>query len=162
MEVETVDPHRHAAELDHDVRALRQFADRRRPPGEHLVAPAAIDADAQRTADMVQADMRVRERARQCGQLIDLRMIQPCIERQVQRRQAGEAFAERLVRHQLRRRGVGRVHQHAVGVPGGDVADAAETPAAGADMRLQHVAHLAAQFAGPTCPTMPAQTLVLP
>ena len=145
MEVEAVDPHRHAAQLDHDIRTLRQCTDRSRPLAEHLVALAGIDTDGQRPSDMVQADARVRERPRQRGQLIDLRMIQPCVERQVQRRQAGKALPERRVRHQSWRRRVGRVHQRRIGIPRCDVANAAEPSAAGTDMCLQHVAHALAQ-----------------
>ena len=112
---------------------------------EDLVALAGIGADAERPADMVQADARVGKRLRQRGQLVDLRMVQPRVEREVQRRQAGKALAERRVGHQSGRRRIGRVHQRRIGVPGGDVADAAEASAAGADMRLQHRLHARAQ-----------------
>ena len=85
---------------------------------------------------------------RQRGQVADLRMIQPRIERQAERRQAGEALAERRRRYISRGGGAyGRVHQRRIGVIGGDVADAAEPAAAGADMRFQHVAGLARRCA---------------
>ena len=71
------------------------------------------------------------------GQVGDLRMIQPRVERHVQRGEAGEAFAERVVVHQFGWGRVGGVHQAGVSIVGGDVADAAEPAAAGADMGFQ-------------------------
>ncbi len=86
--------------------------------------------------------MRVSgKRLRQRRQFVDLRMIQPRIETQVQRRQTGKPLAECRVRHQPGRRRVGRIHQCRIGIPRGDVTDAAEASAAGADMRLQHRTH---------------------
>ncbi len=145
VEVEAVDAHRHAAQLHHHVRALRQRTDRSRPPREHLVALAGIHPNAQRSADMVQADARLGKRQRKCGQFVDLRMVKPRIERQVQRCQTGKALTKRRIRHQAGRRRIGRVHQRRVGIPRRDVADAAKASAAGADMRFQHRPHALTQ-----------------
>ena len=89
---------------------------------------------------MVQADRRAGKRLSQCRQVADLRMVQPRIEGQIQRRQTGESFSECLIIHQPGRRCVSRVHQGRIGVIRRDVPDTAETPASRSDMRLQHLA----------------------
>ena len=82
--------------------------------------------------------MASREGAREVGELVDLRMIEPGVEGQPEAAEHGEALAEGLVGEQAGRRAVGGIADGGIRVPGGDVADAAEAVAAGTDVRLQH------------------------
>ncbi len=91
---------------------------------------------------MVQADRGPGKRLRQCSHIADLRMIQPRIERQVQRRQAGKPFSKCLIKHQPGRRRISRIHQARIGVIRCDMPDTPEPPAAGSDVRFQHRAGL--------------------
>ena len=61
---------------------------------------AGIGADADRPADVVEDDRRFGERARQLGQLVDLRVIEPGVEGEPEAAEDGEALAERLVAEQ--------------------------------------------------------------
>ena len=128
--------------------------------GEHLVAPPGVRADPQRPADVVQHDRRLGEGARQRGQLGDLRVVQPGVEGEAERRQLREARAEGGVGEQPGSRRVGRARHR--GVPGVAVADAAEAIATGAEMRLQHLAAPARRAVRSAWPTIPAQTRVGP
>ncbi len=89
--------------------------------------------------------MCIWNRPRQRGQFRDLRMIQPGIEAQFHRREFPQPLAEPRILHQPGRCRVAGVQRAGVSVRGGDVADAAEPIAAGADMRLKHRLHPGAQ-----------------
>ena len=82
-EIIAVDPHTKAAKLHRHIRAFRQLLDRRLPDRENVVPFAVIGADGERTAAMVQHDLRVREGAGQGGHVADLRVVQPGIEAQI-------------------------------------------------------------------------------
>ena len=58
-------------------------------------------------------------------------MIEPSIERQAKLAKDGEALSEFVIAEQAGWRAVGRVADRGVGIPGGDVTDAAEAVAAG-------------------------------
>ena len=64
----------------------RQLADRAPPAGEDLVAPARVRPDAERAAEVVEDDRRVGKRAREVGQLGDLRVVEPGVELRPRRR----------------------------------------------------------------------------
>ena len=55
--------------------------DRRLPGGEHLVAASGVRADADRPAEVVEDDRRVGERPREVGQVGDVRVVDPALER---------------------------------------------------------------------------------
>ena len=94
---------------------------------------------------MVQHDRCLREGARERDQPRDLMEVEPGVVGQAERREMREAGAEAgAVQHVLRRR-VGRVQHRRVGIPGRDVADAAETLSARTQMRLQHRTHRIAE-----------------
>src|SRR5579863_10701566 len=79
----------------------------------------------------------VRKGAGEVGEFADLRMKQPGIETQGQRREAGKTLAERGIEQKaLRPR---RIHARdiGVGIPGGGMPDAAESAMARGDLRLQ-------------------------
>ena len=66
-----------------------------RPPlGEHLIAPAGIGADAERSADMVEHDDGVGKFPGEVGELADLRVVEPSVEQQAVARKPREAGAE--------------------------------------------------------------------
>ncbi len=94
---------------------------------------------------MVQDDGRLGEPPRQVGQFGDLRVIDPGIERQTQRRQLREAFTEGRIGHHVGRRRRQRCAGGRIGVPHRRKADAAKAPATSAQMRLEHGLDLAAQ-----------------
>jgi hypothetical protein len=141
VHVEPEHLHAEAAQLHMHVGKRRQFLDACAPVGEHLVALALVAAEPDRAADMVEADRGLREGARQLDDIAELRMIDPGIEAEPERRQVREAFAHLAVAQQAHRpdgrgspRALIRIHR-------GDVADAAEPAAARHDHRLQHLLH---------------------
>ena len=74
-----------------------------------------------------------------------LRVVQPGVEAQAQRRQLREAFAKAPVQQQaLGRLGV-RIADRRAGMPAGGMPDAAKAAARGVNVRLQHLAHRGAQ-----------------
>ena len=79
------------------------------------------------------------------SELIDLRVIQPALKRQIQRRQFGEAGAEGTVGEQAFGCRVAGVQGYVVGVPRNDVADAAEAAAGHADVAFEGFLHLVAE-----------------
>ena len=95
-------------------------------------------------ADMVHHAGRVREGARELGQLGVLRVIDHRVERKPARRQRRKARAESAILHQSARGLVAAGIQLFVGVPLGDEADAAEAPAAGCDLGIEHRRHFGA------------------
>src|SRR3954470_8040135 len=80
----------------------------------------------------------VCEGARQIRQLRQLRMIQPRLEGQVERRQTRKPGAPRRIRHLAPRRIGASPRKRLVGIPDRRVADAAEAAVAGGDLSLQH------------------------
>ena len=98
-------------------------------------------ADAQHAAAMVQHHRHIREVPCQPDQPRQLREVQPGVEAQPHRAQLGDAGAEIRAVQQVLGRAIGGVEHALIGIPGGDVADAAEPPAAGPFMRLQHRPH---------------------
>src|SRR6478672_12137145 len=93
---------------------------------------------------MVENDRRLGEAAGQVGQLVELRMEQPRIEREAEGRKPRKSLAEASVGHQTRRSRAQRVHQAAVRIPDDDVANAPEAAAAGPNVSLEHLLHLGA------------------
>ena len=115
-------------------------------PGREIgLAMAGIGADAEWAAEMVEDDRGVGEGARQVGQLGDLRVIAPAFETERARRKFGEAGAKIIAQIELRRRIRAAVRHVLVRVPGGLLAYAAEAPAAGRDLCVQHIAGAGAQ-----------------
>jgi hypothetical protein len=94
---------------------------------------------------MVQDDCRLRERPRQIRQLDKLRVIQPSLEGQVQRRQPSKPGPPRRIGHLALRRVRAAAREHFTGVPGHRMADAAEAAVAGGNLRLQHAGHAVAE-----------------
>ena len=99
--------------------------------------------------------------AGEIGEFADLRMKQPGVEAQVQRRETGKSLAEGAVEQQaLRPRGV-HAGDLRIGIPGGRMPDAAEAAVAGGNFRFQH--RLAPSPSSRlTWLTMPAQIAALP
>jgi len=87
VEVEHAEQHAQPTELDDDVLVLTEFGDAGLPRCERFLFLVRVWADAERSADMVQDDCRLREGARQIRQLHKLRVVQPSLEGQVQRRE---------------------------------------------------------------------------
>src|SRR5205085_494078 len=84
----------HAAELDDDIGTGGQLGHRPLPIGENLVASAGIGAVAERTADMPHDDRRRRKGARQIDDIGELRVVEPGVEAEPQRRQPFDPGAE--------------------------------------------------------------------
>src|SRR5689334_12968711 len=95
VNIETEQTHAEAAELDADVRTLRELANRFAPLLEHFVAPAGVGTDADRSADMIENHRRVRASARERNHLVELRVIHPRIERKTEGRQTSQSLAQR-------------------------------------------------------------------
>src|SRR6516165_2773999 len=91
-----------------------------------------------RAAHVIEDDLRVRKGAREIANVIDLRMVEPGVEGEAEPAENGEPLAEVFVAQETARRAVGRIADRCVGVPGTDVADAAEAVAAGTNVGGQH------------------------
>src|SRR5205085_4024225 len=145
MHIEAEKPHAEPAELYMHIRAARELCDAVLPLGEDLVALPGIGADADRSADMVENDRRLRKGARQIEKLAELREIHPGVEAEAERVELREALAHLRVEQEPEGavdRGAAR---RLVGVRRGDVADAAEAAATGEDHRLQYLLDLLAE-----------------
>src|SRR6185437_2336963 len=130
--------HRKTAELYRNVRAGRDVSDRRLPFLEDVVATVGKAADPNRAAAVIEHNLCIGERAGKAGEFADLRMEQPRIEGEAERREAGKALAEGRVEQQsLWPRGV-HAGDSGVAIPRGRMPDAAKAAVAGGDFRLQH------------------------
>src|SRR5438105_6546374 len=135
MHIEAEKPHAEPAELHMHIRAARELRDAVLPFGEDFVALPGIGADADRPADMVENDRRLREGARQIDKLAELREIHPGVEAETERVELREALAHLRVEQEpggAVDRGAAR---RLVRARRGDVADAAEGAGAGQDLR---------------------------
>ena len=94
---------------------------------------------------MVEDDRGLGMLAGELDQLGELSVIHPGIERQPERCQTAQTFAERGPGEHVGWRIGGRSACSGYGVPGGDVAHAAEAAAAGGDLGFEHLAHGGAQ-----------------
>src|SRR5947207_9007050 len=142
MHIEAEKPHAEPAELHMHIRAARELRDAVLPLGDDLVALAGVRPDADRSADMVENDRRLREGARQIDKLAELREIHPGVEAETERVELGKALAHFRVEQEpggAVDRGAAR---RLVRVRRGNVADAAEAAAAGEDHRLQYLLDL--------------------
>src|SRR5215469_14185985 len=90
MKIIAEQSHRKPTELHHDVGAFRGFPYRGLPCGEDFVSAVGIAADADHPAAMVKADSRIREGAGKVNEIAKLRMEQPGIETQTERRKPGK------------------------------------------------------------------------
>src|SRR5205085_6128760 len=79
LKAEAPDAHTEPAKLYEDVRPLRQRFDRFLPARKDFVALVGIDAD--RSAAMIEHDLRIRKDIGEIRQFIKLGMIHPGIER---------------------------------------------------------------------------------
>ena len=115
------------------------------PSSKNLVAPARVAAEADRAAAMIEHDPGIGKRTREIGKLADLRVKQPRIETQAQRREAGKALAKRRVEQQaFRARGVDAGHI-GVRIPWRGMPDAAEAAVAGDNLCFKNRARGFAQ-----------------
>src|SRR5262249_6195095 len=97
VHIEAEQPHAEPAELHMHIRAARELRDALLPLAEDLVALAGIGADADRPADMVEHDRRLREGAREIDELAQLREIHPRVEAEPERMQFLESLAHLAV-----------------------------------------------------------------
>src|SRR5436853_7901222 len=95
MHIEAEKPHAEPAELHMHIRAARELGDAVLPGGENFVALPGIGADADRPADMVEDDPRLRKGARQIDKLAELREIHPGREAEAGRGALREALEHR-------------------------------------------------------------------
>ena len=145
MPAEAVDLHVDAAEFGDDVRAPCELGDRDAPVGVHLIRLPCVAADADRSAKVVQNQRGVGESACQCGGFGDLVVVAPQLEAQLARRKMSEAGAEVLALIEARARIQAPALHGRVGVPGRDMANAAEAAAAGLEVRIQDRGYAIAQ-----------------
>jgi len=87
---------------------------------------------------MVEDDRRLREGARQIRQLHQLRVVQPRLEGQVERRQPRKSDAPGRIGHLALRRVGAPAREHLARIPDHRMADAPEAAVTGGDLRLQH------------------------
>ena len=126
------------------VRAAGEVLHGGQPFAAGPVRIAAIRAHAQRAAGVVHHDARLRKRARQVGELRNLRVVKPGVEAEVHRHQPCEAPAEFAVRHLPCRRARQQAGIEFL-VARGDVADAPEAAGACGHMGFQHFLDLVAK-----------------
>jgi hypothetical protein len=138
--------HAEPADLDQRIGSRRQPRHAVAPQREGLGRAGAVIADAEQPADMVEDDRRVGKGGGEVGELADLRMEDPGVERQAERCEPRESSAEAGVGEQARRRPARPIVEQRIVVPIGRLADAAEAALAGVDMRLQDRRHRVAQL----------------
>src|SRR5262249_44824909 len=138
VEAEAAHAHAEAAKFDVNIRASGERLDRCGPAGKYLLVLAGIGADSNRAADVIEDDLRFRKSVREIAHLVDLGMVEPGVEGEAETVKNGEPFAKVFVAQEAARRAVGRVADRRVGVPGTDVADAAEAVAARAKVGGVH------------------------
>src|ERR1700674_560942 len=91
VKIEAADPHPEPAELHADVRAAGERPDGGGPAREHFLPLLRIAPDSERPPDMIEHDRRIGEFLRKRGELVDLRMIEPGIEGEAERREKRES-----------------------------------------------------------------------
>src|SRR5262249_31558182 len=101
--------HAEPTELNKHVGTGRKPLDRLSPAGKHLPVPAAIRADSDRPAYVVENNSHSRECACEVGKLIDLRMKEPGVEGQAEASEDRDPVPEPRVGHEPGRRTVGRI-----------------------------------------------------
>ena len=135
-----VHDHLDPAHLRHHVRTSGQLGHGRLPDLEDLVAASGVGTDPDGPAEVVEDDDRVGERVREVGQVGDVGVIDPALEREPVGAQVRVAATELGIEEQML--GPGRTPRHDGRLrPGGPVADAAEALGAGRDLRLEHRCH---------------------
>ncbi len=134
---EAVVGHRQAAELGDDVVAAGDLRDVALPFLEHRVAPGRVAADTDRGAKVVEHHQGVRHRLRQGEELAVLVVVVPRVVREAARTEPLHTRTERGVLEQSLRRAT-RDHQTVAGLgPRQRIADPAEEPASGCDVRVE-------------------------
>ena len=118
------------ADLDMAVDAARRAFDDRRWSGLNGQERAAV---------LLKAGALIRERAGEIGDLRNLRMAHPCLERQIARRQVLEAGAEVVTQQHLRRRVRAMIAHLVAFMPQRAEANAAEPTAAGDNLGIEDI-----------------------
>src|SRR5262245_30772693 len=108
------------------------------PGREYLVSLAGIGAIAERPAYMAQNDGRGGEGSRQVNDVVELRMIHPGVQGKAECGQPSQTRPEVRLQQHMRPCGRAAVADHRAGIPASRMAHAAEPPAAGPEMRLEH------------------------
>src|SRR4051812_30115426 len=97
MKIPSAVQHAEAAEFYVEIRKLGELADVSVPDFEHFVAIAVVRRNAKQAADMIEYHRRLRERAQQVFEIVQLRMKKPGFERQAERLQVGKSLAKHRV-----------------------------------------------------------------
>ena len=134
-----VDLHVQPAKLGDHVRAARQLVDLRLPGGEHLVLLAGIGTDAERTAEVVENELRIRERPREADGVGELGVRAPDLEAQLAGAQMLEAGSKVVVQKQALGRVRAVVLDVGAFVPECPAPDPAKPAAACRNMRIQDI-----------------------
>src|SRR5208282_4574930 len=145
MPSKTVHRHVDSTELGHDVRASRELRDVLLPFAEYLSTMSFIGTDSKRTAEVIENNRRVGERARECGHHRNLRMVLPGLEAEAQLAQLGKAFAETLRLVQILGRVGVRIPDLRTRVEAPGMTDAAKTRRSRRYVRLQYFLDRGAQ-----------------
>src|SRR4029453_4346952 len=109
VEAEAAHAHTEAAEFDVNIRASGERLDRCGPAGKYLLVLAGIGADSNRTADVIEDDLRFRKSVREIANLVDLGMIEPGVEGEAESAENGEPFAKAFVAQEAARAAVGGI-----------------------------------------------------
>src|SRR5207302_10159698 len=135
---EAVDLHVDPSELGDDVGTGGELRDGFAPLRVDVLRVAGVGTDAQRPAEVIEDDRGAGKRAGQRGDVRDLVVVGPRLERELARRQVLESYPE-VVAQQQTLPGLGTVTRHrVVRVPGRSEANATEPAAAGGDLRVEH------------------------
>src|SRR5262249_7735820 len=122
------------------VRACGKRLDVAEPGGEALLALALVAPDAERRADMVEHDRRLRKCTCEVDEIRELRLEQPSVEREAKPVPMPEAFAEcGIAIHALRITAAERSEHARILVVRRGVANAAKAAMARGNVRAQHV-----------------------
>ena len=109
VEAEAAQAHAKAAKLDVDIGTGASALIDAVHAGKHFSVLTGIGTDADRAAHMIEDDRRFWKGAREIGQFVNLRMVEPGVEGEAESAEDGEPFAEGFVAQQAGRRAVGRI-----------------------------------------------------
>jgi hypothetical protein len=97
VEAEAGQAHAKAAEFDVNIGAGAECVDRCGPPGKHFSVLTGIGTDPDRAAHMIEDNPRFWKDAREIGQFVDLKMVEPGVEGEAESAEDGEPFPEGLL-----------------------------------------------------------------
>src|SRR5262249_57524994 len=109
VEAEAAQAHAKAAKFDVNIGTGAERVDRCGPPGKHFSVPTGIGTNPDRAAHMIKDNPCFWKDAREIGQFVNLRMVEPGVEGEAESAEDAEPFPEGFVAHQARPWPLGRL-----------------------------------------------------